>query len=314
MPRGDRSGFDKTELRNWLFGAICAALAVITVVGIQHWVYYDNAATRAANDARQTEKQIATECAFTDSRSKCAREIEQASRAEQRDEYDLYSQQAMALWTSVMGAMGVLGVALSGVGVYLLWQTWSEARYTSDAQREANEISKKQARADLSITGIMVRIEPIRGRTYSVSFDLINTAPSPAKALAMWCHAKWGNARDASDSFTHESGPIPIENVSGGSTKRVLELIECPPLEMFDGRPLDISHCELDIYVAGSDVFGGKVDVSVFAFLIWLTGQDTTSFKPMHIGHPKMRTKPSHSPSQTTPRTESDDNRHHEGG
>ena len=122
-------------------------MAFIAIVCIQHWIHYDNAATRAANDARQTDNQIAAECVVASALPECAREIEQASRAEQRDEYDLYSQQAMALWTGVMGSMAILGVALSGFGVYLIWGTYTQTAEAAENSRRTlrSFIAKERA-------------------------------------------------------------------------------------------------------------------------------------------------------------------------
>lgn len=151
MSDGNRGGLDKARLRYWLIGAIGAACAVIAAVGIQQWFHYDNAADRAVYETRHTEFQIATECVTPALYVECSREVEQASRSQQRDEYDLYSQQATALWTSVMGAMAVLGVALSAVGVYLIWGTW-------DSTREAAENSRKTLNSYIAKERAHIRI------------------------------------------------------------------------------------------------------------------------------------------------------------
>lgn len=136
MSDSNRGGNDTIGLRRWLWPAIIFAVSVLCVGGIQHWIYYDDAQRSAATHSRDAHNHITTECRVSDAAPSCEREISQAARDSQRGEYDLYSQKAMALWTAIMGAMAVVGIALSGVGVYLIWRTW-------DATREAAENSRK---------------------------------------------------------------------------------------------------------------------------------------------------------------------------
>lgn len=127
--RGDDTAIG---LKRWLAPAIIFAIALLGIGGVQHWIYYDDAHSRAAAHSRDADYHIATECRMINAAPECAREIEQARRENQRSEYDLYSQKAMALWTAIMGAMAVIGIALSGVGVYLIWRTWDATRKAAD--------------------------------------------------------------------------------------------------------------------------------------------------------------------------------------
>ncbi|MEZ5707909.1 MAG: hypothetical protein R3E02_00805 [Blastomonas sp.] len=131
--RGERS---KIGLKRWLWPAIVFTVTTLAFGGIQHRIHYQDAARNAAAYSRDAKNEIAAECTVPVPYNDCAREIEQTRRENQRDEYDLYAQKAMALWTAIMGAMAVVGIALSGVGVYLIWRTW-------DATREAAENSRK---------------------------------------------------------------------------------------------------------------------------------------------------------------------------
>lgn len=140
MPETNKVGQPLPLSKRWIFGAIGAASIALLITAIQQWIHYDDAANRAAHYTRQAEQQMATDCITPGTRAKCAREIIEASRAKQRDEYDLYSQQSMALWTTVMGCMAVLGVMLSWIGVILIWRTW-------DATRDAAENSRKTLRS-----------------------------------------------------------------------------------------------------------------------------------------------------------------------
>lgn len=147
--RGDHTG---TGLKRWLLPAIIFAVAILAVGGVQHWLHYKDAARNAASYARDAQNQIAAECEIAGTNKNCARNIEQTRRANQRDEYDLYSQKTMALWTAIMGAMAVIGVALSGFGIYLIWRTWG-------ATREAAESSRKTLRAFVAKERAFAKVE-----------------------------------------------------------------------------------------------------------------------------------------------------------
>lgn len=149
--RGDRN---QSDLRRWLSQAVIIAVGVILVVLVGQCSYHHDARSYATDHARNAQDQIAAECGGN-ADPQCARNIEQAARSEQRQEYDLYSQQAMALWTGVMGGMAVLGVALSGVGVYLIWQTW-------DATREAAVNSRKTLGAYIAKERAHLQVEAAR--------------------------------------------------------------------------------------------------------------------------------------------------------
>ena len=127
-------------MKRWLIPAALFALALVSYGGVQNWIYYSDASRHAAAYSRDANNQIAAECSVPETALSCERQIDNAAREDQRDEYDLYSQKAMALWTGIMGAMAVVGIALSGVGVYLIWRTW-------DATREAADNSRKTLRS-----------------------------------------------------------------------------------------------------------------------------------------------------------------------
>jgi hypothetical protein len=147
MSDGDRGGVDQAQLKRWIARAALGASVLIGIGGVQHAIYYHDASSHAAHYARDAENQIAAECRIPVAYRECADEIKDAARAQQRDEYDLYSQKAMALWTGVMGAMALFGIALSGVGVLLLWETWKQTGAAADAtQRTLNSyIARERA-------------------------------------------------------------------------------------------------------------------------------------------------------------------------
>lgn len=134
----DRGGLILTSSMALAFMAV----TIMTGVSLQWETNYD-AARNSANYAEDARNDVAAKCgALTgQARNDCSDEINDAARENQREEGDLAAQQTMALWTAVMGGMAVVGVSLSGIGVYLIWQTWGETQNAAKAGQEANRIA-----------------------------------------------------------------------------------------------------------------------------------------------------------------------------
>lgn len=120
---------------------------------VGQWEIDYDAASNAASYAADAKNDIAAKCGglTAQARDDCEDEINDPARANQRDEYDLAAQQTMALWTAIMGGMAVVGVALSGVGVYLIWRTWG-------ATQEAAENSRKTLRSFIAKERAIIKI------------------------------------------------------------------------------------------------------------------------------------------------------------
>lgn len=181
MSESNRSGDSALGLRRWLIPAAIFAAVVVVCGGIQQRVYYNEAARHAAGYARNADNQIATECRVPTAPANCERAIDDAARKDQRDEYDLYSQKAMALWTAIMGAMAVVGVSLSGVGVYLIWRTWDATREAADNSRKTFLAYIAKERAILVIRGMQFsRIDSL-AHPHCFSAKIQNRGTSPAR-------------------------------------------------------------------------------------------------------------------------------------
>ncbi len=61
-------------------------------------------------------------------RPKCKQDAYEAARSGQRYEYDLEAQRVTATWTQHMGIAAMIGMAVSIVGVGLVWTTFAETR------------------------------------------------------------------------------------------------------------------------------------------------------------------------------------------
>lgn len=152
MPDSDRRNWIKGHggLAASVFAAILFVVLVVWPSWLQQRELYNEATRNAEHYARNAKNQIAIKCTSLtgQARTDCTNKENETARDRQRDEYDLYSQQVMALWTGVMGGMAVVGVSVSLIGVYLIWQTWTEAKRTTAVARD---VGKKQVRAYLEV-------------------------------------------------------------------------------------------------------------------------------------------------------------------
>jgi len=148
MPRGNRSKFFKNRT-----GLACIAFAltvttlVIGGIELKRRGAYEGATRNANYYAKAAQNNVRSKCAGLSGQRRidCAQPIEDTARQNQREEYDLYAQKTMALWTAPIGWMAVLGVALSGVGVYLIWVTFQETRNANDIARLEMARAQKEA-------------------------------------------------------------------------------------------------------------------------------------------------------------------------
>jgi uncharacterized membrane protein len=135
---------------------VVAAFFVIVIIQMARSLQWEadyDASRQAANYAAVADDQIIAECAGLAGRDResCANKIDRSAREQQRNEYDLAAQQTMALWTAIMGGMAIVGVALSAIGVYLIWGTWKQTG-------EAAENSRRTLRAYIAKERAIMRV------------------------------------------------------------------------------------------------------------------------------------------------------------
>lgn len=161
--------------------ATAFAIAVLSLARGWQWETDYEASHAAKNYAADADNQVMAKCGLSpaEPRNDCANKIYDAARKNQRDEYDLAAQRTMAIWTAIMGWMAVLGVGLSGLGIYLIWRTW-------DATQEAAKSSRKTLSAFLSKERAFLTVESasksVKFETLErgVSAHILNVGNSPA--------------------------------------------------------------------------------------------------------------------------------------
>lgn len=116
-----------------------------------------NASDRAEEYREDAERYVERRCLglAVPAAEDCARQAYQAARENQRIEQDLAAQRGMAWWTQIMGVAALMAMAISTVGVWLVWTTFRETKRTADAAIQAND----NARDALAHTKEMAEIE-----------------------------------------------------------------------------------------------------------------------------------------------------------
>ncbi|ESZ88344.1 MAG: hypothetical protein Q27BB25_04535 [Blastomonas sp. CACIA14H2] len=188
---------EKSELRKLLVAVALVFASLVTFGGIQQKIYFDLASSHAIASKQNALAEIRASCAVQPSPDRCRTGALRAARTEQREEYDLYSQRTMALWTAIMGIMAITGAALSAIGIYLVWRTW-------DATREAAESSRKTLRSYIARERGVLLIKggfhmELEGEPYPHGFwiRLSNSGLSLLKVVSMeWAYVDepvWSN-------------------------------------------------------------------------------------------------------------------------
>jgi hypothetical protein len=187
-----------------IIGLAAAGLAVLAAsTGYGLWQqsgYQREAETRNVDYARHTIRRIAQSCdgGASEARATCLRQGAQEYRLQVRNnlrEYeDLAAQKTSALWTSIMGVAALLGMALSAIGVALVWTTFRETRRSAD-------LANSNFRAFLDAERCRIKITPqsvednggLARAALTLHLKLSNIGRSPAtltgvtyQALATW--------------------------------------------------------------------------------------------------------------------------------
>lgn len=178
MLRGYRGKFPK------IGGLIAAALAILVSALLNSdFSSYDRALIDRAADASDnyreyTNERIRDACGTLSPVSKpdCIEEREKAAREYERGEMDVAAQLTMAWWTKIMGAAAVLGVALSAVGVYLIWETFRETRRAAINATKTYEayVAVERPRLHIHLKNIWEDGDRIRCKVHAENYGRID--------------------------------------------------------------------------------------------------------------------------------------------
>jgi hypothetical protein len=151
--RGSWASISKNRL-------ILVAITVITFCTV--WIgygllesakYEQQAKDKISEYTEYTRDKVTQACAGGDKLEniKCVTEAFEAKREYEYNQSDLVAQRQSALWAYIMAAAAVFGIALSAVGVFLVYTTFHETR---KANQIATDTAKRQLRAYVFATGL----------------------------------------------------------------------------------------------------------------------------------------------------------------
>lgn len=169
-------------------GAVVGIVAVGFALVSQSWEnrhkIYAHYQVNAQRERAEASNRIENECIPLSRQAfiKCFSDNIDTYYAQQYSNKDLQAQQDMALWAFWMFSVGAFSVALSVVGVVLIWKTLlatqTAAKYASDAVDVTREIGIAQTRAYISRP--QVEVEPLNANSFIIRITVKNSGNSPA--------------------------------------------------------------------------------------------------------------------------------------
>jgi hypothetical protein len=178
--RGGWASISKNKL-------IFLAIAVLTFCAV--WIgygllesakYEQQAKDKIGEYAEYTRDKVAQACVRVAKieKVKCINEAFEAKREYEYNLSDLVAQKHSALWAYIMAAAAVIGVALSAVGIFLVYTTFHETR---NANQIASDTAKRQLRAYVFANGLTwQRINGANQAQIEVSILWRNAGTTPA--------------------------------------------------------------------------------------------------------------------------------------
>lgn len=116
-------------------------------------------------------------------KGQCLAEASAKAREYERDEQDLVAQKQSAFWAYVMAIAAVVGVALSVIGVLLVWTTFRETKRANAIAREAME-AQTRPWLKLSVRPTHVEKEPKEIRV-NIKVETTNVGNAPANYVSL---------------------------------------------------------------------------------------------------------------------------------
>lgn len=128
----------------WLIAVPCLWLLITDFASVSR-SYESRAASASDYYAWQAEREISESCPGLAPKLQkdCVSNAEATARENQRSEQDLAAQKVTAWWTQIMGGAALVGMALSALGVALVWTTFREQRRTNEIAVDGYEAENR---------------------------------------------------------------------------------------------------------------------------------------------------------------------------
>lgn len=254
MPRGDRGKRFPTKFVGWILVTVAFLLVIIGAgYGLsQQAAYEQEAKERSADYAKYTAGQIKHACTQTASppleKARCIKnavaEYRLKTRDNQREYDDLAAQRTSALWTSIMGLAAVIGMALSAIGVALVYTTFNETRLTNRIAMKEGARSTRRAMAGAAETAAAIEVAQ-----YSAA------AARDANEIARKARHDANEAAKEQAKIAARSAAAAIESVAVSQNTATTQL-----------RPhVYLEHCGIEFqYMSTIEAMGNTADVTFY--------------------------------------------------
>jgi hypothetical protein len=193
-------------------------------------------------------------------KDKCESQIGNAYRSYRKETRDLEAQRTTALWTAYMGAAALLGMAVSIVGVGLVFITF---RATREANEIARETAKQQLRAYMGIMDYSVTPMNYEGKagpdvgSGGVLIHMQNFGQSPAIGLTTVISIgfrEWGDKPEQPVKWAFEGEELPIDIQPSAPMHRTVALPEAT-FEHYWELPTGVVALYVQLKASYSDIF-----------------------------------------------------------
>lgn len=288
-----------------IFGAISALVLCCFIVGILTYSNGQEAERRdktpaAYSEAAKSKAQQDCVGLEPDAMFECIYEKVESSQQQAHDEQDLTAQQKSANGTMITAALAFLGLAVSAVGIGLVYTTYAEARKANEI---ALEIGQAQTRAYLSLESCEVIIQhqgppllkfSVANKGASPSTDGLFTLIPSISHVANKANADGGRFTviDCTKSEYHIGSLAPGEirkDLLVAFSPKLDEISEIAKLGDFSLQPSSFFGVSADFFLKWSDVFSTKCDSSGFIVSRnFIPGKAGTGFAS--IGQAEFRT------------------------
>ena len=225
-----RCVFSKIGLKSSILGAALFVAALTASGGYVQSGYYQQATNQSAKHQRWAKNEIRAGCpSFSNlSKMECTYQASQSAQENERAEYDLYAQRTSALWAAIMAFAALLGIGLSGVGVYLVWTTFRETIHATEIAKDSLNAMIDAERATLRM-GEYAEIRKAHNRPHmrALTIRINNVGKSNGTIRSViWIvadNAEWP------ESFEHSTAPDLI--VKKEDSGEIQQIIHAPPTD-----------------------------------------------------------------------------------
>jgi hypothetical protein len=187
--RSNGSNRGKLSKAGLIAGLIFALVICASFIGyglLEGAKYERQANNHSSENAKYTRDKITQTCVGTSRIEviRCRYNAMDAQREYEYNQRDLVAQRQSALWAYIMGAAAVIGIALSAIGVWLVWTTFRATHRSAEiAQENLNAFREaERGHCEIKLSG---GFKSDTSNIIKYSAEISNTGRSMVKVVAI---------------------------------------------------------------------------------------------------------------------------------